>query len=263
MCESCHGGLDRRRFLISSGVLGTVTLLADRVRSEETVNSVLPSREKQAPKVAVVFLYPPADVVNAGQNEDDWHVHKWFTWPGNQYQPEQQQAKFTQKINEIAQRLGIEVHFHPQAIYQRAKMEQFIGATKAAQVDTVLVVNFWNSFAALSHEIATQSAPTAIVYQPLGSNHQLPSEALRKTEGMFFIHSIENWAEIERGLRAVRASKMMRCSRLLRISGRVQKVEEIEEADLGTRIVNVPAEEYNRLFDSIQPDTEMTALAKR
>ena len=34
-------------------------------------------------------------------------------------------------------------------------------------------------------------------------------------EGIYYIHSIENWDEIERGLRAVRAKKMLAASRML------------------------------------------------
>jgi len=263
MCESCNSGLDRRSFLISSGALGTASLLSGGVLAQATAEAAVPPRKKLPARVAVVFLYPPADVVYAGENEDNWRVHKWFTWPGNQFQPEQQQAKFTKIIGEIAKRLGIEAIFHPQGIYQEAKVKEFIASTKAAKADAVLVVNFWNTFADRSYEIAAQAAPTAIVYQPVGSNHQLPLELLRKSEGMLYIHSIENWAEIERGLRAVRAAKMMAQSRLLRISGRVEKMVEAGEPDLGTHVVGVPAGEYNALFDSIKPDAEIDALARR
>ena len=221
------------------------------------------ARPKRAPKVAVVFLYPPADVVYAGKNEDAWNKHQWFTWPGNQFLPEQQQVKFTEKIKEMANRLGIDATFLPQGLYQQEKVDEFIAATKAAQADAVLVVNFWNTFAKRSLQIATEAAPAAIVYQPVGSNHQLPDEKLRTTPGLYFIHSIENWAEIERGLRAVRTKAMMAQSRLLRISGRVEQVSETEDADLGTHIVTAPAGEYNDLFDSVKPDDEINALAQQ
>ncbi len=263
MCESCNGGVNRRNFLVAGGALGAASLLSSGVPAEGADKPVLTPRPKHAAKVAVVFLYPPADVVYAGKNEDGWARHQWFTWPGNQFQPEAQEVKFTQKIKEIAGRLGIEAVFHPQPIYQQAKIDEFIAQTKAAQVDAVLVVNFWNTFAGRSYEIATQAAPKAIVYQPVGSNHQLPAEVLRTSPNLFFIHSIENWAEIERGLRAVRSAKMMTQSRLLRVSGRVKEMVEAEDADLGTHIVGVPAAEYAALFDSIQPDDEILALAKQ
>jgi len=263
MCESCNGGISRRDFVLAGGALGAAALWAKGAMAQQADKPVLAPRQKKPAKVAVVFLYPPADVVYAGKNEDGWARHQWFTWPGNQFEPEAQQAKFTQQIKSIVQRLGMEALFHPQPIYQQAKVAEFIAQAKAAQVDAVVVVNFWNTFAGRSYEIATQAAPKAIVYQPVGSNHQLPSESLRKDPNIFFIHSIENWAEIERGLRAVRAAKMMAQSRLLRISGRVKEMREAEDADLGTHIVGVPTAEYNALFDSIEPDDEIVSLAKQ
>ncbi|MBM4089515.1 MAG: hypothetical protein FJ276_08815 [Planctomycetes bacterium] len=263
MCESCDGGMNRRSFLISSSAIGAAAMMSGRVMAQGAAESGFGPREKRPVRVAVVFLYPPADVVYAGENEDTWRVHKWFTWPGNQFQPEQQQAKFADKIGEMAGRLGMDVAFHPQTLYQKAKIDEYIATTKATGADVVLVVNFWNSLAAHSYDIATQAAPTGIVYQPLGSNHQLPLESLRTSQGIYFIHSIENFEEIERALRAVRAARMMAQSRLLRISGQVKDVAEVEEADLKTLVVAVPAGEYNDLFDSIRPDAEIEAEARR
>lgn len=263
MCESCDVQIDRRSFLAAGGAAGAASLLSGTLLAGEAAGKILEPRKKLPAKVSVVFLYPPAEVVYAGKNEDSWNNHNWFTWPGNQFQPEEQEKKFTGKIREIADRLGIEVKFHPGGIYQDAKVKEFIAATKASKADAVLVVNFWNTFAERSLEIAAEAAPAAIVYQPVGSNHQLPMDELRKREGLYYIHSIENWAEIERGLRAVRAAKMMAQSRLLRISGRVTKMVEAEDSDLGTHVISVPAGEYNALFDSIRADDEITALAKR
>ncbi|RMG05082.1 MAG: hypothetical protein D6741_00030, partial [Planctomycetota bacterium] len=261
MCESCEHGFDRRSFLAASSALGAWSLTGGMLAAGE-IPASLPARKKDPAKVAVVFLYPPADIVYAGKNEDNWSVHNWFTWPGNQFQPEAQQKKFTDKISEMAKRLGIEVTFEPKGVWQEAKVKEFIAKCQAAKVDAVVVVNFWNTFAARSYDIAVQAAPAAIVYQPVGSNHQLPSQALRTAEGIYYIHSIENWAEIERGLRAVRAKKMLAQSRLLRVTGRLKERAEAEDTDLGTHIVGIPAEEYNSLFDSIQPDDAIRSLAQ-
>ena len=199
------------------------------------------------------------DVVNGGQNEDSWRVHQWFTWPGNQFEPEAQQGKFTQRIQEIATRLGVVAEFAPQAIYQEARIREFIDKAKADALDAVLVVNFWNTLAKASFRIATESAPTAIVYQPVGGNHQLPPEELRTGEGFYYIHSIENWEEIERGLLAVRAKKMLAQSRLLRVAGKPPK--QVREPRLEVDIVAAPAEEFNAIFDAAAPDEALVRQA--
>ena len=264
MCESCERGIDRRGFLLAGGAASGMPLLARAVEEQRGADEpVLAPRRKQPVRISVVFLYPPEEVVYAGGNEDSWRVHKWFTWPGNQFRPKEQHARFAGKLAEMGRRLGVELEFHREPLWQQAKIEQYIAATKAAKFDAVLVVNFWNTFAKRSYQIATTAAPAAIVYQPVGSNHQLPLKELREASGLFFIHSIENWAELERGLRAVRARKMMAQSRLLRIAGRVKKMSQSTEPNLGTDIVAIPAAEYISLFDSIQPDDAIRQLARQ
>lgn len=266
MCESCEASgvhvLGRREFLGLSGALGASAVLAGasaaRARADEPAMQPL---AKKPARVLAAFLYPPADVVNEGKMEDSWAPHHWFTWPGNQFQPEEQEKKFTARIKEIAQSLGVEVEFAPQAIYQQAKVEEFIARAKEAAPDAVLVVNFWNTLSKASYQMATESAPTAIVYHALGANHQLPPEPLRKAEGLYYIHSIENFDEIERGLRAVRARKMLAQSRLLRVSGRVKELVRDREKKLDVEIVAVPAEELNALFDAVAADDALRQQA--
>jgi L-fucose isomerase-like protein len=87
----------------------------------------------------------------------------------------------------------------------------------------------------------------------------LPPENLRKAEGLFYIHSIENWDEIERGLRAVHAKKMLAQSRLLRVSDTPQ--ERYAEPRLGVDVVSADADEFNKLFDAVKADNAMLRQA--
>lgn len=267
MCESCSNrGLDRREFLASAGALAAIGLASKAVADAAgpAFALPLPRPDKQAARVLVAFLYPPADVVNEGKNEDWWQKYNWFTWPGNQFEPEQQQSKFTSKIKAIAEKLGITAEFQPKAVYQQARVNEFIAQAKASKPDAVLIVNFWNTFSKWSHQMATESgAPTAIVYHSLGSNHQLPPGYLRNAEGLYYIHSIENFDEIERGLRAVRARKMLYQSRLLRISGNVKTPKRAREERLDVDVIESPAEEFNTLFDSIKSDDALVREAQQ
>jgi hypothetical protein len=271
MCESCSPstGLDRREFLAAAGVLGTAGLVTQALAQQAATGSPttrpmsfpLDGIKKEPARVMVAFLYPTADVVNEGKNEDNWRVNNWFTWPGNQFEPEQQEQKFTAKIREIAERLGVAVEFEPKHIYQEAKVKAFIDKAKSSRPDAVLIVNFWNTFSKWSFQIATEAAPTAIVYHSVGSNHQLPPDYLRNTEGLYYIHSIENFDEIERGLIAVRAGKALSQSRMLRISGRVKTPTPSREEKLGIEVIESPAEEFNTLFDAVKPDDAIVRAA--
>ena len=271
MCNSCNSsGLNRREFisrtLMASGSLsiamaaGATALESDFLISNSFLNpfpDTLAGLKKEPAKVRVVFMYPPADVVNEGKLEDFWAQHNWFTWPGNQFEPERQERLFSSKIVEIATRLGIRAEFDPRPVYRKADVDEFIARTRSEGPDAVLIVNFWNTFASWSFDMATHSAPVAIVYQPVGSNHQLPPANLMNTKGIYYIHSIENWAEIERGLLAVRAKKMLAQSRLLRVSAQEATMVRSREEFLNTEIVGVSAEEFNNIFDSVKADQKI------
>ncbi len=275
MCNSCFSeSLNRRQFIgrtikasgsVTFAMAGGISVMGSDFFTDYSNLSPFPGTlkrlSKEPARVSVVFLYPPADVVNKGKNEDQWAPNNWFTWPGNQFEPERQEQVFTSKIRSIAEKLDVKVTFAPEALYQKTKVDEFITETGSGNFDAVLVVNFWNTFAGWSFEIATRTAPAAIVYQPVGSNHQLPPANLMNTKGIYYIHSIENWDEIERGLIAVRAKKMMAQSRLLRVSDNVSKMAESREEFLNTEVVDVPAGEFNSLFDSIKADDRIVSEA--
>ncbi|MDZ7619290.1 MAG: hypothetical protein U1E05_20010, partial [Patescibacteria group bacterium] len=57
------------------------------------------------------------------------------------------------------------------------------------------------------------------------------------------------------------AMKMLGQSRLLRVSGRVTERVETTEPRLGVHAVGIPADEFNVLFDAVQPDDALVAAA--
>ncbi len=221
----------------------------------------LPTIKKEPARVLVTFLYPPFDAVYGKQFR---HRFDWFTYPGNQFEYEKQRELFSSKIRSIADELGVQVEYSPTVIYQEAEVSEFIKKSRAKKPDAVLVVNFWNDFSGWSLQIARESAPAAIVYEPVGVKHQLPLPGLMNTKGIYYVSSVENWDEIERGMLAVRAKKMLAQSRLLRITP--QEEEQMmrgNEKFLNTDIVSIRAEEFNDLFDSIKPDNKLVSEAMK
>jgi hypothetical protein len=256
MCESCSpGSMNRRQFMATTGAITALGIAGTALGMPTAADTGRATREKQPARVAAVFLYPPADAVHEGRMEDSWAQHRWFTYPSYQFQFEEQERLFTTRIREISRRLGVEVSFAPEPLWQDEKVREYAARTKQQSYDAVLVVNFYNSLSGASIVIATEAAPTAIVYTPVGAQHQLPNQTLDKAEGLHFVQGIEDWDGIEEGLRAVRAKKMLAQSRLLRVRG--AGPDETVEAFFGTEVVAVTAAEYNELFDSIEPDREM------
>ena len=247
--------MNRRQFMAASGAMTAAGLMGSSLSNAAFANPARAMKVKEPARVSAVFLYPPEDVVHEGRMEDNWAENRWFTYPSYQFEYKRQEDKFAQQIRAIAERLGVEVSFAPEPIWRQAKVEEFIARTKDSAPDAVLVINFYNTLSGAAYAIATEAAPTAIVYEPVGAQHQLPHRDLDQAAGLHFIQGIEDWDGIEEGLRAVRAKKMLAQSRMLRV--RAGDASEEAEEFFGMEVVGVPAEEYNALFDGIEPDAAM------
>ena len=260
MCESCTGGgFDRRDFLKIGGAaaaLGTVLATTALAQNEAALSGGLPSIEKKKTKMTVLFMYPSDETIDAGRTEDGFSSPGWYTWPGNQFEPEMNREKYTKKIVEFAKAHDIDLDFQGVA-GTKNEVAAFIAKTKEVPPDTLLVVNFWNSFSKWVLEMSQQLAPLSmIVYHPVGSNHQHPPKGLMTAPGMEYIHSVEHWEALENAMIAANTKKMMAQSRVLRIGGYKEQSSSTDK-NLGVDIVAVPAAEYNDLFDSVKPDDAM------
>ena len=260
MCETCNHfiGIDRREFLKVSGSaavlggLGTIGALAQTSNKTVTFQPI----QKKRTKIAVVFMYPPADVVNEGKLEDSWAVHQWFTYPGNQYEPEKNHEKMRNIIDGIGATYSLDLDYQG-VIYTKAKLASFIESTNATPPDTLLIVNFWNTFSAWVLEMTQKISVPTIIYHPVGSNHQHPPKSLMNAPGVVYIHSVENWEALENALIAANAKRLVAQSRLLLVAD-VKETTTDTDKNLGNEIITIPAVEYNSLFDSIKADNAIT-----
>jgi len=210
--------------------------------------------------VNVVFLYPLPEDCDRGKAEASWQEHHWHPYPGNQFRHAEQQEKFTGKILEMGKRIGMTLNVHPGVLTTDAEVAQYIAKAGAAPPDAMLIICLSSASTKKAHRISQQVDAPAVVYLPTGAFHHLPPAELREAKAVHFIHSIENWEEIERSLRAIHAKKMLAQSRVLRV-GDYPQFSKSTYGTLGTEVVCLPAEQYNRLFDSIKPDEKMQAAA--
>ena len=256
MCESCE--LSRRSFLQAGTLLSGSAILASTMSTlqAQTVANVdgLPPRKKRKAKMRVLFMYPPAEVVIEGKFEDSWAKDRWFTYPGNQFNPQKNHQIFKEKIAEFAAPLNMDVEFIEPAIYTTAAVAEFTAKTNADPPDVLLIVNFWNTMSPWVLKMIEDIKLPIIVYHPVGANHQLPPKGLMEAEGIYYIHSVRNWSELNGAIRAANAKNVLSQSRLLRVSDARATVV---DKNLGVEIVSIAAQEYNDLFDSIRPDDTM------
>jgi hypothetical protein len=230
--------------------------------SGQSCNLNLSARAKKPGLIRGVFFYPSASDVLEGKCEDSWSAQKWFTWPGNQFKPEEQQAKFMKEVRRITSDMNLTLNIDEKPICTDAGISEFISGLETSKPDALILFNFWNSFSKKLKPILDSFKGPIILYHPVGANHQLPPELFRTAPRVQYIHSIENWAALERGLRAVDAKVRFSQSRLLRVSGKVTEESDSSEPFFGLPIHTIPADHFNRIFDDMPLYDELKKLAK-
>jgi hypothetical protein len=255
---------DRRSFLKSAAALAALAAWPLGCASPHAVLTAnhLANRKKQPGLVRGAFFYPPAQLVLDGKCEDSWSANQWFTWPGNQFQPEAQQAKFTAQLRQMTDGLDLALSLDPGPIHTAAGVEAFIRDLEQSKPAALLLVNFWNTFSAKLRPILAAFKGPIIIYQPIGANHQLPPEYLRTAPRVQYIHSVENWEALECGLRSVHAKVRLAQSRLLRISGQLTREADASEPFFQMPIHGIPAAHFNDLFDQLAITDADRALAR-
>ncbi len=253
---------DRRTFIKSTTALAGAALWPLGAFGATPSSLVLSPRKKKPALIRGAFFYPPADLVLAGQCEDSWSKHEWFTWPGNQFEPEQQQKKFRAQLQRIAKDLDLTIALEDKALYTDESIRAFLASLETNKPAALLLFNFWNSFSKKMQLIFEAWKGPIILYHPVGANHQAPPEYLRTAARTQYIHSIENWDALERGLRCVHAMNRMSQSRLLRVGSPFKQQQETGEPFFGLNIRGVPADEFNNLFDETKLTPDMERLAK-
>ncbi len=253
---------NRRAFLRSAAALTAAAAWPLGCATTLPNTLIRAERRKKPAVIRGAFFYPSQETVLAGKCEDSWSHEKWSTWPGNQFEPEQQQAKFLEQVRRLTAGLDVQLALEAQPLSTEAGIRAFLASVAASKPDALLLFNFWNTFSAKLKPILEEFKGPIIVYQPVGASHQLPPELLRTAPHTQYIHSIENWDALGRGLRAVHAWGRLAQSRLLRVSGRLQREADDAEPFLGLPIHGVPAAHFNTLFDQLAVTPEMERLAR-
>lgn len=253
---------DRREFLKGTAALAAWAALPSGCATHAPLPAAMAGRSKKPAVIRGAFFYPRAEEVLAGKAEDSWSAHQWFTWPGNQFRPEEQQARHMDAFREIAAKLDLALSMDAEPLRTNDKISAFIESVKASRPDALLLVNFWNSFSAKLRPILDAFDGPIILVHPTGANHQLPPEFFRTATRTQYIHSIENWEAVERGFRSVHAHTRMAQSRLLRVSGKLKAEADDTEPFFRMPIHGIPTDQFNDLFDQTPADPEMKRLAR-
>ena len=242
----CDGGFDRREFLAAmSAALGGLAFTSLTAASAE--NGAAPPDRKPPAVVRAVFLYPASKTFT-----DD--PDGWWSWPGNDFDAEGRQAQYAAALQQMAQKLGLQVVADPQPVATSSDVSRVVQELEANRPDGLLLVMFYNRSLEFADQLlaaADKAEIPSIFYIGLGVKHGAVKQYRRP--GLYFIQSLDNLEAIERGLRVIHARKRMSQSTLLSITEAAESREGTEPF-LGTKVRVIPFARYAEEFQKIALD---------
>jgi len=217
--------------------------------------------KKEPATVRVAFLYPPS----ASMRREGG----WWSWPGNDFDAEGRQAAYTEKLGQIAQKLGVRIDVDAKPLVAAEEVARFVAQVKQARPDAVMLVPFHNRIFDRVNQVIRELAPDAdkaepgtgipvVVYSCLGVKHGSIKGYQRP--GCHFIQSLDNFEAMQYAVRMVRARRVLRQSRILSVAGAGEPKQAVEPF-WGTQVRSVPLALYEAAVDKTPVDDEVKRIA--
>lgn len=228
----------RRKFLrvVGATAVGLPMAFALEGSFAAEYGGLVRQREKPRPFVRGVFVRLPTP----------W----WMGWPGAAYPVEQREREISSELQRIAREVGVDLVVEPRFIANPEETNRFCERVKSAPPDALLVVlhhiYLWN----LVDTIVGTGVKT-IIYAPVGTAFIGPMHAFAKRPKVWYISSTD-LTEVKQALKAIKAGRLMRDSRMAVIWGDKEERSRVEP--LGTEVVTVPVKRYVSEFNKVSPD---------
>jgi hypothetical protein len=238
-CNDCN----RRDFLAAAGLTAGLMALHSLPAEAGEAGGARP-RLKQGATVRAVFLYPPSETFS-----DD--PDGWWSWPGNEFDAEGRQKRYTDALHKIATKFGMTINITDEPIGTDQQVQNLARQLRAEKLDGLLLTMFYNR--SLGHadvllKAAEEAGLPVIFYVGLGVKHGSIRQYRR--DGIYFIQSLDNFDAIEYGLRMIQAKKRMSQTRLLSVTEAEETREGVEKF-LGTVVRVVPFAQYADAFGKV------------
>ncbi len=251
--ETCT--FSRRNFLATIGTTyGALTFPWLKVDAAESRQRT--SRKRQGATVRAVFLYPPSKTF-----ADD--PDGWWSWPGNEFDAEGRQKKYTTALREIGERLGMKIITENRSVANDGDARRVVKEIETTRPDGLLLIMFYNRSLRQADQLLDEAQklnmPT-VFFIGLGVKHG-PITKYRR-QGIYFVQSLDNLEAIEYGMRMINTRKLLGQSLLLSITEADKPRESIEQF-FGIKVRVVPFSRYAERFHKIKINDEAQNLIKR
>jgi len=245
-------GCSRRTFLaatgsvvLSQGLLSAVALAnPGNAEGEKAISQCGPA-SRYVPRVKAAFV----------RREGDYGMR----WPGAIYDGEAALEMYRQKIEETAQKLGMEVQMSPTPIYSLEEGQKWIAESENEKADGLLVVLLdRQEHAWPTATKAVESPLPAVIFAPIGAAFTTNTGQISKRDGAF-ICSTDDFSQVAYGMKMLAAGAKLRETRFVVLRGDERKEETAPH--LGTTLRYVPASHFLDLYNQTPVTEEIDRIA--
>jgi len=244
----CSHGVARRDFLMLAGGAAAVACLPASVLRAES--ATVADGKRQA-VIRGAFIYPPTEQLDKAG---------YYSWPGSTFDAEGRQQQYQRRLAEMEKRLDLSLGIDQTPLDSRESVESFIKDVKQSRPDGLLLFPFkkghWDRVVRIVKET---EVPTIILATQgvllVGHVRQLHDEP-----ETYLINSLNNLDAVESGLKMIRAAHRLRMATIINVDGRERK--EYRVHGCGTRVVNVPHQQFYDIYAKTQADEPVRQLAQ-
>lgn len=239
-CHCCN----RRQFLRVTGAVTAGILTAPMINIFASESEPPKLSVKKGANVKTVFFYPPSETFS--EKPDGW-----WSWPGNTYDAEGRQRKYSEEIRKINSKLKMNISINKESVSNNEDAEKIVKEVESEKPDGLLLIMLYNRSLPQVNivlDAAEKLGIPVVFYIGLGVKHG-SIRNYQQRPGVYFIQSLDNYEAIESGMRMINARKLLKQSVLLRFDNYKGRAESVEQF-FGITTRQLSADIYNKEFNS-------------
>jgi len=242
--KGCDCGCNRRQFIAATGTAAAGMFSLPMIKLFDSVFEPPKLSTKEGAIVKTVFFYPPSETFSKPPDG-------WWSWPGNTYDAEGHQRKYSEEIRKISSKLNMKVNINDKSVSNNEDAQKIVKEVELEKPDGLLLIMFYNNSLAqvdIVLEAAEKLGIPTVFYIGLGVKHGSIRNYQRP--GIYFIQSLDNFEAIESGMRMINARKLLKQSVLLSIDNTKGRTESVEKF-FGITTRPMLVDTYNKEFNSV------------
>ncbi|MBN1421234.1 MAG: hypothetical protein JXP34_20845 [Planctomycetes bacterium] len=241
-------GLDRREFLCSlGGTAAAAGLGGAAAAADAQAPAATPApKDRPVPLIRAVYLRPRGPY--------------WLGWPGTAFDIEGHCRDYEANLGAFGKKLGVEVRFEAEPVYDNPGMEAFIKKVQDERPDAILLIplhmNQWGQV-----DRITQAYTPALVFAGLGTCFTGHIAGVSRRPGVYLMSTNDfDLSPVQQAMRMVWTAHKMKHTRVAVLRGNERRAQTL--APVGLTLSYMPRNRFAEVFKSIPDTDEVKSIAE-